>query len=78
MKLRVLSVIVEFSLLPVCEFGIQDAPLGGWFIVTPEEKTTLSRPPKADGHDCRAGPDGWNGCATQRCGAMNIRAFGVG
>lgn len=35
MELCVLSVVIEFSLLPICEFCIQDAPLGGWFIVTP-------------------------------------------
>ena len=38
MELCVLSVVIEFSLLPICEFCIQDAPLGGWFIVTPNVK----------------------------------------
>lgn len=34
MKLGVLSVVVEFALLPICQFCIQDARLRGWFIVT--------------------------------------------
>jgi hypothetical protein len=40
MKPCVLSVIVEFSLLAVCEFCIQNAPLGRWFIVMPNAMYT--------------------------------------
>jgi hypothetical protein len=47
MKLRVLSVVVKFSLLPFGEFCVQDAPRGGWFIVMLEQMLHL---PGTDTH----------------------------